>query len=38
MGDEKFKAPEKMVMIDEDGNEFEICGTINEVKVYPNLI
>lgn len=38
MGDEMFKAPAKLVMIDEDGNENEICGTINEVKVNPNLI
>ena len=38
MEDEMFKAPAKLVMIDEDGNENEICGTINEVKVNPELI
>lgn len=38
MGDEIFKAPAKLVMIDEDGNENEICGTINEIKVEPEII
>ena len=38
MEDEMFKAPAKLVMIDEDGNENEICGTINEIKVEPEII
>ena len=38
MGDDMIIRPAKLVMIDKDGNESEICGTINEVKVKPEII
>ena len=33
MGDEILKTPTKLVMIDKNGNENEICGTIDEIKI-----
>lgn len=38
MGDDMIIRPAKLVMIDENGNENEICGTINEIKVEPEII
>lgn len=38
MGEDMIIRPARLVMIDEDGNENEICGTINEVKVEPKVI
>ena len=38
MGDDKIIRPARLVMIDKDGNESEICGTINEIKVEPEII
>lgn len=38
MGDDKIIRPARLVMIDKDGNESEICGTINEIKVKPEII
>ena len=38
MEEDMIIRPARLVMIDEDGNENEICETINEVKVEPELI
>lgn len=38
MGDDMIIRPVSLVMIDKDGNENEICGTINEIKVEPEII
>lgn len=38
MGDDKIIRPARLVMIDKDGNKSEICGTINEIKVEPEII
>lgn len=31
MGDDKIIRPARLVMIDKDGNESEICGTVSKV-------
>ena len=33
MGDDKIIKPARLVMIDKDGNESEICGTVSKVTV-----
>lgn len=33
MGDDKIIRPARLVMIDKDGNESEICGTVSKVTV-----
>ena len=38
MGDDKIIKPARLVMIDKDGNESEIYGTINEIKVEPETV
>lgn len=38
MGDDKIIRPARLVMIDEDGKETEIEGTINEITVEPETI
>ena len=35
MGDDKIIRPARLVMIDKDGNESEICGTVSKVTVEP---
>lgn len=38
MGDDKIIRPARLVMIDKDGNESEICGTVSEVTVEPETV
>lgn len=38
MGDDKIIRPARLVMIDKNGNESEICGTVSEVTVKPEII
>ena len=38
MDEDMVIRPARLVMIDKDGNESEICGTINEIKVEPEII
>ena len=38
MGDDMFIRPARLVMIDKDGKEVEINGTINEIKVEPEIV
>lgn len=38
MDDDMIIRPARLVMIDKDGNESEICGTVSEVVVKPEVI
>lgn len=38
MGDDKIIRPARLVMIDKDGNESEICGTVSKVTVEPETV
>ena len=38
MGDDMFVRPARLVMIDKDGKETEINGTINEITVEPETM
>ena len=38
MGDDKIIRPARLVMIDKDGNESEIYGTVSKVTVEPETV